>query len=440
MKGVARRAGRRLGPVLLVAAMACGRTGSSGGANPHPVHLLRPKAAPLSPIAELGRAIFHDRGLSSSGRLACASCHSPARAYGPPDARSAQLGGPEMRDQGARAVPSLRYLDRMPAFTIGPDNPAAEGVSVVAVAARPAGAVRTRKSAGRAGGVPPIVPRGGLFWDGRANTLESQAMSPLFNPVEMANADTSAVADHLRRAEYGGRFAQLFGAATVAPDRRLVDEAMFAVARYQLEDSSFHPYTSKYDAYLEGKATLTPEEARGLRLFEDPAKGNCAACHLSRPSADGRPPAFTDDQYEALGVPRNPALAANRDPRHYDLGLCGPYRTDLAARRRYCGMFRTPSLRNVALRRVFFHNGVYHSLERVLDFYDFRDADPGRIYPRERDGRVLQYDDLPPAYRGNVDTVDAPFGRRPGDAPPLNARDTRDIIAFLKTLTDGYRP
>jgi len=107
---------------------------------------------------------------------------------------------------------------------------------------------------------------------------------------------------------------------------------------------------------------------RGLAAFEDPARGNCAACHLDRASPDGRPPAFTDYEYEALGIPRNDRLADNRDPRHFDLGLCGPIRGDLAAQSNTCGMFRTPSLRNVARRKVFFHNGVYHSLEQVLAF------------------------------------------------------------------------
>ena len=101
-------------------------------------------------------------------------------------------------------------------------------------------------------------------------------------------------------------------------------------------------------------------------------------------------------------------------------------------------MFRTPSLRNVATRRAFFHNGVYHSLAEVLAFYALREVHPELIYPRGADGTVEKYDDLPPGYRGNVDTVDAPFDRRPGDPPPLSPRERDDVIAFLRTLTDGY--
>ena len=110
-------------------------------------------------------------------------------------------------------------------------------------------------------------------------------------------------------------------------------------------------------------------------------KGDCAACHLDQPTADGQPPLFTDHQFEALGVPRNPNLALNANPDYYDLGICGPYRADLTKQTQYCGMFLTPTLRNAATRHVFFHNGVYHNLQQVLDFYDFRDTEPGKIYP-----------------------------------------------------------
>lgn len=409
------------------------------GTSPHPVHLVRPSAAPLSPVARLGRALFFDSSLSASGRMACASCHRPDHAYGPPDGRAVQPGGPTLHTQGHRAVPSLRYLGRVPPFGVGPEQ--GEGAEAAnGMPAPPIGAAgaRARKTAGATGAVPQQVPRGGLFWDGRAGTLEQQAMAPLFNPVEMANAGVAPVAARLR-GSYGARLAALFGAGAIADPGRLVDEAMFAIARFEVEDPSFHPYSSKYDAYLEGKAQLSPEEARGLAAFEDPARGNCAACHLDRPGPDGQPPAFTDYEYEALGVPRNGALADNRDPRYFDLGLCGPIRTDLAAQPNTCGMFRTPSLRNVATRRVFFHNGVYHSLRQVLAFYDFRDVAPERIYPRGPDGRVERFDDVPAPYRANVDTADPPFGRHCGEAPPMSAQDMRAIIAFLKTLTDGYR-
>ncbi|MGI4859592.1 MAG: hypothetical protein ACRYHA_22255, partial [Janthinobacterium lividum] len=75
----------------------------------------------------------------------------------------------------------------------------------------------------------------------------------------------------------------------------------------------------------------------------------------------------------------------------------------------------------------------------VMHFYVERETDPARWYPRRRDGTIDVYDDLPAKYRKNVDTADAPFDRKAGDAPALNAAEIRDVIAFLGTLTDGYR-
>lgn len=166
----------------------------------------------------------------------------------------------------------------------------------------------------------------------------------------------------------------------------------------------------------------------------------CAHCHLDKPTPGMPRPLFTDFQYEALGVPRNPAIPANRNPRYYDLGICGPFRTDMRKQTQYCGMFLTPTFRNVVLRHVFFHNGAFHSLPQVLEFYVDRDLHPERFYPHDGRGHVLKFNDLPPPYRANVDTVDAPFNRRPGEPPALTQAEIRDVIAFLETLTDGYKP
>src|SRR6266699_4637558 len=76
----------------------------------------------LSAVAQLGRRMFFDPSLSSSGQLSCASCHSPAAAYGPPNDLTVQLGGPDMKHSGIRAVPSLRYLEHTPTFSIGPNQ------------------------------------------------------------------------------------------------------------------------------------------------------------------------------------------------------------------------------------------------------------------------------------------------------------------------------
>jgi len=443
----------RLGALLLAAAGAFAPASAAAARlssevprlaqdlNPNPIALREPASRPLSAVAQLGAKLFHDPGLSGSGRLSCASCHSPAHAYGPVGTGPVMLGGPQLHTPGVRAVPSLRYLYRQPAFSIGPD---AEGdndqvVSLAQQALQAAGHVRALKTAqAPQAAASNLVPQGGLFWDGRADTLEQQSKGPLYNPLEM-DGTAARVLARLESAPYAGEFVRLFGQGIFGNARLAADEATFAIARYQIENSDFHPFTSRFDAWLSGKARFTPAELRGYRLFNDPQRGNCAACHLDKPTSDGLPPLFTDFQYEALGAPRNPAIAANRDPRYYDLGVCGPYRSDLRTQTQYCGMFLTPSLRNVATRHVFFHNGVFHSLEQVLDFYVDRDLHPERFYPRDAAGRVLRYDDLPARYRGNVDTSDAPFNRRPGDPPALTRAQMRDVIAFLRTLTDGYR-
>lgn len=406
------------------------------GANPHPIVLRRPAAAPLSAVAQLGRALFFDPALSASGKQSCASCHSPDHAYGPPNALEVQPGGIAMTLHGYRPPPSLMYLYRQPNFSIGPDaGENDDAASVAQQAASAAGVVKAQKVAGAAA-APQLVPQGGMFWDGRADTLQQQAFGPLLNPVEMANPSVDDVARKLAQSPHRAQFMQLFGPRVFDSAQLAVSEAMFAIARYQVEDPSFHPYDSKYDRWLEGRARLTQAELRGLRLFNDPAKANCAGCHLSKPGADGVPPMFTDFQYEALGAPRNRLLAQNRDPAFHDLGLCGPFRDDLKDQTQYCGMFLTPTLRNAATRHVFFHNGVFHSLDQVMAFYNERNLAPEKFYPRGPDGKVDAYDDLPAAYRGNIDVTDAPFDRKPGDAPAMSAQDIQDIEAFLHTLTD----
>lgn len=411
------------------------------GYNPRPVRLVRPPAAPLSAMAQLGRLIFFDPGLSSSDQLSCSSCHSPQHAFGPPSDLPAMLGGPKLMRQGVRAVPSLEYLETQPNFSIGPDNEENETTNLTQLAAFSQTTARTQKTAGdTAQTAANLVPQGGLFWDGRVDTLQDQALVPLLNSLEMDGGSIEAEAARLRRAPYVSRFTQLFGPSVLDQPRLLLDEALFAVARYQIEDPSFHPYTSKFDYWLEGKARLTPAELRGYLLFNDPQKADCGGCHLDQPRPDGLPPLFTDHQFEALGAPRNTALRANHDPSYFDLGICGPFRSDLHNETQYCGMFLTPTLRNVATRGVFFHNGVFHTLKEVLDFYDFRDTEPWRVYERGPDGKVEKFNDIPPQYRANIDVTDPPFDRKLGDKPAMTSQNERDIIAFLKTLTDGYSP
>ena len=408
------------------------------GENPHPVHLVRPPAGGLSAMAQLGRLVFFDASLSSSGKLSCASCHSPDHAYAAPGELPAMLGGPDLSRQGVRAVPSLMYLERQLSFSIGPDNDQNENVDLAQLAVASVDAARAQKTADQTSqSAGNMVPQGGLFWDGRADTLQDQAKSPLLDPREMDGGSVATVVEKLRKAPYTDRMLQLFGPTIFNNPELALAEALFAVGRYQIEDISFHPYTSKFDYWLEGKARFTPSELRGYTLFNDKTKANCGGCHADKPSRDGLPPRFTDTQYEALGVPRNGALQLNQDPAYFDLGICGPYRTDMSAETQYCGMFTTPTLRNVARRQVYFHNGVYRTLQQVMDFYNFRDTAPEKIYPSQQDA-VQKFDDLPPRYHGNIDVADPPFDRHAGDTPAMTPDDEADIIAFLQTLNDGY--
>lgn len=364
--------------------------------------------------AALGARLFFDPAVSGSGKLACATCHSPARAFGPPNALSVQLGGLRLRQTGFRAVPTLMYLQAVPAFSEHFHDSEDEGDESV--------------DAG---------PTGGLTWDGRVDTGRAQARIPILSPFEMAGTK-AGVAALARSARYAESFRAAFGPHVLDDDETAFSAVLEALGIYEETPSVFAPYTSKYDAFLAGRATLSAAEMRGLQLFNDERKGNCASCHPSARAKDGTPPQFTDFGLIALGVPRNRALPVNRNPKFFDLGACGPERTDLLGQDAYCGLFRTPTLRNVATRHVFFHNGIYHSLEDVLRFYVQRDTHPERFYPVVT-GQVRKFDDLPERYRANVNT-DPPFDRGPGDAPALDEAQIRDVIAFLGTLTDGYSP
>ena len=191
----------------------------------------------------------------------------------------------------------------------------------------------------------------------------------------------------------------------------------------------FAPFSSRFDDYLRGKARLTPIEARGFALFTNPKEGNCIACHVGK--TDSKDPTdwiFTDFTYDALGAPRNPAIPANADPTVMDLGLCK--RPGLAAilpkeikPDSLCGAFKVPTLRNVAVVSPYYHNGAFTSLRDAVAFYATRDTDPKRWYPKLKTGEADKFDDLPGAYKQNVNTEEVPYDRRPGQRPRLSDQD-----------------
>ena len=374
-------------PFVLV---ACGGSESSQNANG------------LSAAAKLGEQIFHDPSLSASGQLACSGCHIDTQAFA--DSQAVPKGGPDMTTSGFRNAPSLLYMNTTPAFFFAGDG----------------------------------TPTGGFNRDGRAVSLLEQARRPLLAAHEMANGTPDAVVTKLKAASYAGDFKAVFGQNIFDQGTAAFDRALFALASYEREDPKFHPFSSQYDAFLAGKASLNAQQLRGLALFNNPLKGNCAACHPSGRGSDGSPPLFTDFSFDNLGVPRHSDIPANADASYFDLGLCGPERTDLASRTDLCGAFKVPTLRNIEKTAPYFHNGRFATLEDTVRFYVRRDTNPEEWYPVNADGSVNKFDDLPAAYKKNVNTSEVPYNRVPGDAPALDENEIADVVAFLKTLTDGY--
>jgi cytochrome c peroxidase len=365
-------------------------------------------------LRDAGRRIFSDPSFSASGRQSCASCHDPAHRYNPANALDVQPGGTDGHALGFRAPPTLTYLNRIPPYSNHYHDSDEEGDESV--------------DAG---------PTGGLTWDGRVDRGDNQAKIPLQSTFEMASSVTG-VARAARAAPYAASLRQALGEKALDADADAFAAVVHALGVFEQDYDEFNPYTSKYDAWLTGRATLSARERRGLKLFEDESKGNCMQCHLSRRPLDASPPALSDYGLIALGVPRNRSIPRNADPSFHDLGACGPERTDKQGQGEFCGLFRTPTLRNVALRKTFFHNGSLHSLRDVVAFYVTRDITPERWYPKRADGTVDTYDDLPVDYRANLNR-DPPFeGQKPGAKPRLDPREIDDVVAFLGTLTDGY--
>jgi len=356
----------------------------------------------MSGAAQLGRLIFEDPYLSASNTMSCATCHDASIGHAWPDANAAVAsGGPGLNVKGLRTPPAINYLKFNGAFKFDTDG----------------------------------TPRGGFFWDGRVNTLAEQAKGPFLGPAEMANADASAVIAKLRNRDYAEQFKQVFGANIFNDPNAAFERVAYALERYQIEDKDFAPFNSKFDAVNQGKEAFTPEELRGLVLFNRVDKGNCAACHPSTKPDNAPAALFTDFSYDSLGVPRNLDIPNNAVATYYDKGLCGPERQDLATRTDLCGAFKVPSLRNVAKRKRFFHNGKFTTLEEVVDFYVTRDTDSTRWYKNILGLFDFLYNDLPSDERQNVNVTEGPYNRS-GQEPALSVDERRDLIAFLKTLSD----
>ena len=354
----------------------------------------------MSAAAQLGQLIFKDPSLSATGAMSCQTCHDPSIGHASPFTDAVVNVGPAADQKGLRTPPAINYLKYNGPFKFDTDG----------------------------------TPMGGFFWDGRANSLAEQAKGPFLGKAEMANNSASDVITKLRQTTYAEQFKKVFGADIFNDPNAAFERVAYALERYQIEDADFAPFNSKFDAVNQGKEVFSPAELRGLVLFNRADKGNCAACHPSTKPDNAPAALFTDFSYDSLGVPRNADIDANNDPNFYDKGLCGPVRTSLSTRTELCGAFKVPSLRNVAKRKRFFHNGKFTTLEQVVNFYITRDTNPTAWYPSDPQN-VLVYNDLPALERGNVNVSEGPYNRT-GLAPALNAQEITDLITFLHTLND----
>lgn len=353
--------------------------------------------------AQLGRLLFLDTNLSNPPGQSCASCHRPDAFFADPNGASPTSAGAIPTLKGSRNAPTLLYARFSPAFHFD----RVEGLFI-----------------------------GGQFLDGRAASLREQAKGPFLNPIEMANPDLYAVVDKVRRADYAGLFRRVYGAAALEQPDRAFNRVADALAAFE-RSSGFARFDSKYDYFLRGKAKLTALELRGRALFEDPEKGNCAACHPSRPSEDGEPPLFTDFSYDNLGVPRNPdnpfyamPVAFNPAGKHFvDRGLGARVHAPEED-----GKFKVPTLRNIAKTAPYMHNGYFKSLRGVVDFYSSRDIKPSCASAWNSESQANRQGCWPAA------EVEANVNHAELGALNLSDDEIDAIVAFLGTLTDGYRP
>jgi cytochrome c peroxidase len=341
---------------------------------------------------QLGALMFADPGLSQPAGQSCADCHAPAAAFRDPESDHATSAGAITGRFGSRNAPTAMYARFAPPLHYD----------------------------ATAGGWI-----GGVFWDGHASSLEEQAGFPLLHPLEMNNQDKASVVSAVRRASYARMFGEVFGPAALDdPDAAFshVTEALAAFER----TARFAPFSSKYDRYLAGQAELTASEQRGLAIFEDPRRGNCAGCHPSRPNRPGpggAPPLFTNFSYANLGIPtyQNSKFFEQPDAfnpdgdRYVDHGLMttvGDPAQD--------GKFRVPTLRNIARTAPYGHNGYFENLQYMIDFLSSRDG--------------MSADPSVGAWPGPE--IPATVDREHVGHLGLSPADIDDLVAFLATLTD----
>ncbi|WP_270730665.1 cytochrome-c peroxidase [Shimia sp. Alg240-R146] len=351
-------------------------------------------AAPYDRLEALGEALFHDENLSLNRTQSCATCHDPEFAFVDPretDARRAVSLGDDGVSLGDRNTPTASYAAFVPRFDREPDGDA----------------------------------EGGLFWDGRANTLEEQAGGPPLNPVEMGMPDKASVVARLKEnPDYVISMEALF-APDVLQDAETGYEALTkAIAAFERTDV-FASFDSKYDRYLRGETEFSKEEELGRVLFFSEQFTNCAECHQLRNSQTHPKETFTNYEYHNIGVPVNvEAREVNGAKGSTDKGLLQhPDVTDLDQ----MGKFRTPTLRNVAVTGPYMHNGVFDDLRTVVLFYNkYNSKDPKRQINPETNVKWRV-----PEIMHSLSVEELT------DGPALDDKRIDALVAFLRTLTDA---
>lgn len=366
---------------------------------------------PLTPIESLGKSIFFDEMLSDPLGQSCATCHAPETGFTGPDSTinlmTAVYPGAVPTRFGNRKPPTAAYGGESPILHFDE----IEGLWI-----------------------------GGMFWDGRAtgwtlgDPLAEQAQGPFLNPLEQNLSKARLVCLRIMISDYSDDFEAVWGPNSLDCVKDVAgtyERIARSISAYE-KSAEVNPFSSKYDYYLAGEASLTTEEAWGLELFE--GKAMCSACHLSEPGPGGEPPLFTDFTYDNLGVPKNPDNPFYNMPPNFnkdgadwvDYGLGGFLKSAGYAPEVYepeLGKVKVPTLRNVDLRpyegfiKAYAHNGYFKSLEDIVHFYNTRDVEP---WPAPEVPMNVNSDEL-----GNLG---------------LTLDEEAAIVAFMKTLSDGYVP
>lgn len=376
--------------------------------------------ASLSAKEQLGKLLFFDKNLSAPEGQSCAACHGPEVGFTGPDEELNKGGavyeGAERSRFGNRKPPASSY---------GGDSPVLH--------------FDKKKK----------TWVGGMFWDGRAtgtrlkDPLAEQAQGPFLNPLEQNIPDIKTVCIKIKNSSYAALFEKVWGKGSLENVSATYDRAAKSIAAYERSKEA-NPFTSKFDYWLRKRVNLSEEENRGLKLFE--GKGKCAECHPSKRGPKAAPPLFADFTYDNIGIPKNPknpfyAMPSQWNPEgaaFVDTGLGGYLKEAGYKASVYepeIGKFKVPTLRNVDKRpspnfvKAFGHNGYFKTLKEIVHFYNTRDVLP----------RCEKMSDPRPGLNCWPEPeVSSNLNKKELGNLGLTEDEENAIVAFLKTLSDGY--